>query len=62
MSQIMAANFAKLPEPLRRSPPISEAGTGSQPLVAMGAVGVTALIANGVSFAQLWAHRQGDAC
>jgi Co/Zn/Cd efflux system component len=29
--------------------------------VAMGAVGVTALIANGVSFALLWAHRQGDA-
>src|ERR1700747_2254286 len=29
--------------------------------VAMGAVGVTALIANGVSFAPLWAHRQGDA-
>jgi Co/Zn/Cd efflux system component len=28
--------------------------------VAMGAVGVTALIANGVSFALLWAHRQGD--
>jgi Co/Zn/Cd efflux system component len=28
--------------------------------VAMGAVGVTALVANGVSFALLWAHRQGD--
>src|SRR5580700_9829509 len=29
--------------------------------VTMGAVGVTALIANGASFALLWAHRQGDA-
>ena len=29
--------------------------------IAMGAVGVTALVANGVSFALLWAHRQGDA-
>lgn len=29
--------------------------------VAMGAVGVTALIANGASFAFLWSHRQGDA-
>ena len=29
--------------------------------VTMGAVGVTALIANGLSFALLWAHRQGDA-
>jgi Co/Zn/Cd efflux system component len=29
--------------------------------VAMGAVGVTALVANGVSFALLWTHRQGDA-
>jgi Co/Zn/Cd efflux system component len=29
--------------------------------VAMGAVGVTALIANGLSFALLWAHRRGDA-
>jgi Co/Zn/Cd efflux system component len=29
--------------------------------VAMGAVGVTALTANGVSFALLWTHRQGDA-
>jgi Co/Zn/Cd efflux system component len=28
---------------------------------AMGAVGVTALIANAASFALLWAHRQGDA-
>jgi Co/Zn/Cd efflux system component len=28
--------------------------------VTMGAVGVTALIANGLSFALLWAHRQGD--
>ena len=27
----------------------------------MGAVGITALIANGTSFALLWAHRQGDA-
>jgi Co/Zn/Cd efflux system component len=29
--------------------------------VAMGAVGITALVANGVSFAVLWKHRQGDA-
>ncbi|HUC51695.1 MAG TPA: cation transporter [Xanthobacteraceae bacterium] len=29
--------------------------------IAMGAVGVTALAANGASFALLWAHRQGDA-
>jgi Co/Zn/Cd efflux system component len=29
--------------------------------VAMGAVGITALIANGISFGLLWAHRQGDA-
>jgi Co/Zn/Cd efflux system component len=29
--------------------------------VAMSAVGATALIANGVSFAILWKHRQGDA-
>ena len=29
--------------------------------VTMGAVGVTALIANGVSFTLLWTHRQGDA-
>ena len=29
--------------------------------VTMGAVGITALIANGTSFALLWAHRQGDA-
>jgi Co/Zn/Cd efflux system component len=29
--------------------------------VAMGAVGVTALIANGASFGLLWTHRQGDA-
>ena len=29
--------------------------------VTMGAVGITALIANAVSFALLWAHRQGDA-
>jgi Co/Zn/Cd efflux system component len=29
--------------------------------VAMGAVGVTALIANGASFALLWTRRQGDA-
>jgi Co/Zn/Cd efflux system component len=28
---------------------------------AMGAVGVAALIANGVSFGLLWAHRGGDA-
>jgi Co/Zn/Cd efflux system component len=27
----------------------------------MGAVGITAAIANGVSFGLLWAHRQGDA-
>jgi Co/Zn/Cd efflux system component len=27
----------------------------------MGAVDVTALIANGLSFALLWAHRRGDA-
>jgi len=27
----------------------------------MGAVGATALIANGVSFALLWSHREGDA-
>jgi Co/Zn/Cd efflux system component len=29
--------------------------------VAMGAIGVTALIANGCSFALLWSHRAGDA-
>jgi Co/Zn/Cd efflux system component len=29
--------------------------------VAMSAVGVTALVSNGVSFALLWKHRQGDA-
>jgi Co/Zn/Cd efflux system component len=29
--------------------------------VTMGAVGITALIANGASFTLLWAHRQGDA-
>jgi Co/Zn/Cd efflux system component len=29
--------------------------------VAMGAVGVTALMANGASFALLWTYRQGDA-
>src|SRR5215467_14003394 len=29
--------------------------------VAMGAVGVTALVANGASFALLWRHRRGDA-
>jgi Co/Zn/Cd efflux system component len=29
--------------------------------VAMGAIGVTALIANGCSFALLWSHRSGDA-
>jgi Co/Zn/Cd efflux system component len=29
--------------------------------VTMGTVGLTALIANGVSFALLWVHRQGDA-
>jgi Co/Zn/Cd efflux system component len=29
--------------------------------VTMGAVGLTALIANGASFALLWAHRMGDA-
>jgi Co/Zn/Cd efflux system component len=34
---------------------------GTLPSVtAMGAVGITALIANGVSFGLLWAHRQGD--
>jgi Co/Zn/Cd efflux system component len=35
---------------------------GSLPsAVAMGAVGLTALIANGVSFGLLWTHRRGDA-
>jgi Co/Zn/Cd efflux system component len=29
--------------------------------IAMGAVGITALIANGISFCLLWSHRQGDA-
>jgi Co/Zn/Cd efflux system component len=29
--------------------------------VTMGAVGITALVANGASFALLWTHRQGDA-
>jgi Co/Zn/Cd efflux system component len=29
--------------------------------IAMGAVGITALVANGASFALLWTHRQGDA-
>jgi Co/Zn/Cd efflux system component len=29
--------------------------------VTMGVVGVTALVANGVSFALLWTHRRGDA-
>jgi Co/Zn/Cd efflux system component len=29
--------------------------------ITMGTVGITALIANGMSFGLLWAHRQGDA-
>jgi adenylate cyclase len=32
----MAANFAKLPEPLRRSPPISEVGTGRSRSLSFG--------------------------